>query len=325
MKINKLLFFLLAMISLNSCVEYVDNGAGTKLPETPEQQVFKAEHTNPDEAKYVGDVFTFKATLNGVDVTSTTKFKVNGTLIPGSSYTPVKTGSHSVIATMDNFTANFKFTVLEEEVPVPEGNRIEYNNASYPVSETEWFLNVDSSTGKVKAYNVSGTTCTIWAMVSSEYDAADAIVNQFITFTLVPILNPTTVAFPNESPSALMDAGIAGKVIINGADVFNITASTYTFASTGNTVPSGWMSQQPAWLGTANYTATATGASSGNSAMLYWEGNYAADIAAFAKPGAKTTAVKTIDFNNFKDFSAKQIQQIKALDKYKVEGLKLSK
>ncbi len=325
MKINKLLFFLLAMISLNSCVEYVDNGAGTKLPETPEQQVFKAEHTNPDDAKYVGDVFTFKATLNGVDVTSTTKFKVNGTLIPGSTYTPVKTGSHSVIATMDNFTANFKFTVLEDEVPVPEGNRIEYNNASYPVSETEWYMNVDSSTGNPKAYNVSGVTCTLWAMVSSEYDAADEVVNQFLTFTMVPLLNSTTVAFPNQAPSAIIDAGVGGKVTINGTAVFNITGSNYTFASTGNTVPSGWMSQQPPWLGTANFTATGTGASSGNSAMLYWEGNYTASIAAFAKPASKTATIKAVDFNGFKDFSAKQIQQIKALDIYKVEGLKLSK
>jgi len=114
MKINKLLFFLLALITFNSCVEYVDNGVKPDGPEQPEEQNYTAAQANP-EAKYVGDDFEFKATLNGVDVTSTTKFKVNGTDIKGKVYVPHKTGRHSVIATMDDFTANFNFTVLAGE------------------------------------------------------------------------------------------------------------------------------------------------------------------------------------------------------------------
>lgn len=113
MKINKLLFFILALISFNSCAEYVDNGVKPNGSDNPEAQKFIAVHSNPEQAKYIGDKFEFMAMLSGVNVTATTKFKVNGTNMPGNSYTPVKTGSHSVIATMDNYTATFKFTVLE--------------------------------------------------------------------------------------------------------------------------------------------------------------------------------------------------------------------
>lgn len=114
MKINKLLFFLLAFISFNSCAEYVDNGVKPDGPINPQEPTYTAKHSNPDEAKYVGDKFMFTAMLNGVNVTSTTKFRVNGTNIPSDSYTPVRVGEHSVIATMDDFSATFKFVVLEE-------------------------------------------------------------------------------------------------------------------------------------------------------------------------------------------------------------------
>src|SRR5690606_52525 len=152
MKINKLLFFLLAVISLNSCVEYVNNGTKPDGPEPPEQQKYTAEQANPEDAKYIGDVFEFKALLNGVDVTASTKFRVNGTNISGKEYTPAKVGDHSVIATMDNLTANFKFKVLEEdEEPEPTGNRIEYNSVSNPLNTTLFVLNgvVDQQTGDV--------------------------------------------------------------------------------------------------------------------------------------------------------------------------------
>ena len=48
---TKLLFFLLTIFSFTSCVEYVDNGIVDFTPEPPEQNVFTAEHANPDEAK----------------------------------------------------------------------------------------------------------------------------------------------------------------------------------------------------------------------------------------------------------------------------------
>jgi len=322
MKINKLLFFLLALVSLNSCVEYVNNGTMPDGPEKPEEQKFTAEHSNPEEAKYVGDKFEFTAMLNSVDVTATTKFKVNGTNIPGNSYTPVKTGSHSVIATMDNFTATFKFTVLEEEEPEPEGNRIEYGGDSYPVSITEWYVNLNAN-NQIQGYNINGTVCTLWAMMSVELDANDEIVNSFFTFTLVPTINSTTPAFPNESPSALIDAEIGGSVTINGADVFDITASTYTFASSGNTAPANWSTQQPPWNGTAKFTALATGANSGNSAELFWEGSCVGNVEKFAKP-AKKNAVNAVEFKNMKNVTMKQLQQIKELDKYKVQGFKFA-
>src|SRR5690606_37668308 len=203
MKINKLLFFLLAVFSLNSCVEYVDNGTKPDGPEKPEEQKYTAEHSNAEEAKYVGDVFKFTAMLNSVDVTSTTKFKVNGTDIKGNTYTPHKTGSHSVIATMDNFTANFKFTVLEkeEEEPEPTGNRIEYGGKSYPVSETVWLLNVNDK-NQVLIYDVNGTDCTAWGLISVEFDNADKPLHQFTTIAYVPLKSQDEIAFPNESPAA---------------------------------------------------------------------------------------------------------------------------
>src|SRR5690606_22794382 len=163
MKINKLLFFLLLVISLNSCVEYVNNGTMPDGPEKPEEQKYTAEQANPEDAKYIGDVFEFKAMLNGVDVTASTKFRINGTNISGKTYTPAKLGDHSVIATMDNLTANFKFKVLEEEEePEPKGNRIEYAGKDYPLNTTQWILLRDS-TGKIIQSTVGGKIHVLWA------------------------------------------------------------------------------------------------------------------------------------------------------------------
>src|SRR5690606_2668735 len=301
MKINKLLLFLLALASLNSCVEYVDNGVIPPGPEKPEERLYAAEVANPEEAKYVGDKFEFKATLNGVDVTKSSKFKVNGvaTTNNASFYIPHKTGSHSVIATMDDYEATFKFTVLEkdEEEPEPEptGNRIEYGGKSYPVSETVWIVHSD---GGIKAYNNSnGVACTVWLMISSEYDSNDKVLHQFATAVYVPIKSDQTLAFPNESSGAFEHIN-GGAVVINGSKVFDTTNATYTFAGTGNTAPTG----TPApWSGTANYTSIATGASSGNSAELFWDGTWSgreAKLLSKAKMGNIINGFDASQINN---------------------------
>ncbi len=312
MKINKLLFFLLAVISLNSCVEYVNNGTMPDGPEKPEEQKYTAEQANPEDAKYIGDVFEFKAMLNGVDVTASTKFRINGTNISGKTYTPAKLGDHSVIATMDNLTANFKFKVLEEEEePEPKGNRIEYDGKSYPVSETVWAVHSD---GGIKAYNNSnGVACTIWMMISAEYDSNDKVLHQFVTAVYVPIKSNQTLAFPNEATGVLEHLN-GGAVVINGTKVFDTTNATYTFAATGNTAPSG----TPApWSGTANYTSLATGASSGNSAELFWDGAWnggEAKLLSKAKMG-----------NIMNGFDASEINNLKSLDKIQIKNLKIAK
>lgn len=212
MKINKLLFFLLALVSLNSCVEYVDNGTKPEGPELPEEIKFTAEQSNPDEAKYVGDKFEFVAMLNSVDVTKSTKFKVSGTTIPGNTYTPVKTGSHTVIATMDNYTATFKFVVEEkDEEPVePTGNRIDYDGKSYEVKTTLWLLNTKTADKQPYAYNVtlqdgSKVLCTRWMMVST---SATNVTNlqqvmdsdyYYVSVVHVPVKSDNSVAFPDET------------------------------------------------------------------------------------------------------------------------------
>lgn len=310
MKINKLLFFLLAVFSLNSCVEYVNNGTMPDGPEKPEEQKYTAEHSNPDEAKYVGDKFEFTAMLNSVDVTATTKFKVNGTAIPGNSYTPVKTGSHSVIATMDNFTATFKFTVLEkDEEPEPLGNRIEYGGDSYPVSETIWIVHAENN--QVVPYNVNGVTCTVWLMASLEYDSNDDVVNQFLTFVYVPIKANNQLAFPNNSPGPLAHIN-GGVVTINGNDIFDTTNVSYTFAGTGNTAPAD--GAPTPWAGTANLTAIATGANSGNSAQLFWNGAYEAggnNLLSKPKMGNIMNGFNARQIKNFKDLKSTQVLKIK--------------
>lgn len=277
MKLYKLLFFLFALVGLNSCVEYVDNGVKPEGGETPEQKKFTAEHSNPTEAKYVGDTFEFKAMMNSVDVTSSTKFKVNGSDIKENTYVPHKTGDHSVIATLDDtYTATFKFKVLEkdEEPEEPTGNRIEYGGKSYPVSETLWLININSK-NEVLLYDINGTICSMWAMISMELDNADKILHQFTTAVYVPIKANDDIAFPNESPAVLQHIN-GGNIVINGKEVFQTTNVAYNFATTGNTAPSNPLQITPPWTGTANFTGVATGASSGNSAKLFWEGDYTA-------------------------------------------------
>ena len=127
MKIYKLLFFLFAFIGFHSCAEYVgngeDNGNGSD-DDTPGNPQFVARLVQ-SEAKYVGDPFEFTAILNGVNVTETTTFRVNGSDIDGHTYIPFKAEEHSVIATKDGYTANFKFDVLEKDEEEPGENKVE--------------------------------------------------------------------------------------------------------------------------------------------------------------------------------------------------------
>lgn len=322
MKINKLLFFLLAVFSLNSCVEYVDNGTKPNGPELPEELKFLAVHSNPNEAKYIGDKFEFTAALNGVDVTKSTKFKVNGTTIPGSAYTPVKTGPHTVIATMDDYTATFKFTVLEdEEEPLPTGNRIEYGGKSYPVSETVWIVNTNAQ-NQIRKYTRNGVDCTFWALYSMEVDNTQTppvTVNQMVTAAYVPMKDASTVFFPNEVPASTLEYINGGNVVINGTKVFDTTGATYTIASTGNSPSQDIFTVAQPWTGTANYTITATGANSGNSAKLFWDGAYEAGADQLTAKSAKGS-----DLSDLK-LDINQIKKSKILDKNQIKSLKIAK
>lgn len=307
MKINKLLFFLLAVFSLNSCVEYVNNGTMPDGPEKPEEQKYTAAHSNPDEAKYVGDKFEFTAMLNSVDVTATTKFKVNGTAIPGNSYTPVKTGSHSVIATMDNFTATFKFTVLEkEEEPEPAGNRIDYGGTSYNLDTTYFVLNaqVDQQTGNVQIPNITmtdGVTPALnWQLINFNGTNLGNATDVYMIEVLVPF-NGTSLTYPFQATQVEV---VSGSVKINGAAPFAITNMDLNFEATGNAVPVGNPNPKP---GTANYTSEATGANSGDLAELFWNGNYATQAVLWGKK-AKSANFKKLDMSK-----AKTLDQIKNL------------
>src|SRR5690606_8357861 len=62
-----------------------------------------------------------------------------------------------------------------------------------------------------------------------------------------------------------------GVVYIDENEIFEITNVNHVFAGTGNTPP-----QQVGqnFVGTSSYTSLGTGASSGNSAELFWNGQY---------------------------------------------------
>ena len=310
MKINKLLFFLLAVISLNSCVEYVNNGTKPDGPEPPEQQKYTAEQANPEDAKYIGDVFEFKAMLNGLDVTASTKFRINGTNISGKTYTPAKLGDHSVIATMDNLTANFKFKVLEEEEePEPTGNRIDYGGTSYNLDATVFVLNAQTnSSGQVTGVPTlkmsDGVTPALnWMLYNFNGTTLANATDVYMLEILVPF-DGSSITYPFEATQIEV---ISGSVEINGAAPFTITNMTMAFAATGNTLPVGNPNPQP---GKANYTSKATGASSGNLAELFWNGNYSTAAQMWNK-GAKGNNFKKLDFSKVKTLNPNQIKNLK--------------
>lgn len=275
MKIYKLLILLLVFAGLHSCTEYIDNGMKDSGYEQAETPVFKAGLVNQEDF-YVGDTIVFEAKFNNVDVTSTTIFKVNGVELKrdynpknGYIYIAKAIGKHNVVATLDSFTYSFDFEVLEEEEePVePTGNRIEYGGKSYPVSQTVWMLFTDGNDAAV--FTQGGVDYGVWIMASSEFDSNEEIVNHFETTVAVP-LNAGKVVLPygDQAGMIYMDEGV---VYIEGNEVFEITNVNYVFAGTGNTPP-----QQVGqnFVGTSNYTGLGTGSSSGNSAELFWNGQY---------------------------------------------------
>src|SRR5690606_40592870 len=97
---------------------------GTKKsgPETSETRGFEGGVADEAAKFYVGDTVVLEATLNEVDVTSTTIFRVNGVELKrdyspknGNIYVARSTGEHSVVATLDDFMDSFTFTIIEEE------------------------------------------------------------------------------------------------------------------------------------------------------------------------------------------------------------------
>lgn|SRR5690554_5471823 len=257
----KLLFFLLTIFSFTSCVEYIDNGVVDFNPEPPEENVYIAEVANPEEAKYIGDTFVFKATLNDVDVTESTIFRVNGTQIVGNTYLPHRTGSNSVIAAMDDYEYTFRFNVLErDEEPEPEENRIEYEGNSYPVDETLWTLMLDGT----NILTIDGEA--VWILMSGKMDSSGEPQNQFVTIVTNPVNSSGQAVYPFAPDTTL--SLMAGGLMLNGAEVFEEgSAVTFNFATTGNNVPD---TQN---IGHANYTSVLTGTSS-KTAELFWNGNY---------------------------------------------------
>ena len=225
---TKLLFFLLTIFSFTSCVEYVDNGIVDFTPEPPEQNVFTAEHANPDEAKYMGDTFVFKAFLNDIDVTPSTKFRINGTQIVGNTYIPHRVGSNSVIATMDDYEFTFRFTVEEKGAePEPAGNRIEFENISYPVDNTYWTLIVDDGA----VFTMNGQA--VWILTSGKMDANNEPENQFVTIITNPVSSSGLAVYPFANGTTL--SFMSGAMILNGNEVFEEGSSaTFVFESSGN-------------------------------------------------------------------------------------------
>ena len=258
MRMYKLLFFFLALFSLNSCVEYIDNGVKPEEGQTPEEKKFVAA-LKETTAKYVGDKFEFEAKLNGIDVTSTTKFTVNGTDIKGSHYVPFKEGSHSVVATIDNLTANFKFTVLPiEEEPEPEGNRIEYDGNSYPVTTTVWIVNGDPSENAayIEEVDVNGTKvkCTKWLLVNTDNANPSNAKALYYNLIYVAVKADGSIAFPDESQIY----HIKGLVRIN-TDNFQMQDVSYAFNTMTDT--------------NADYTSE-TNLDNSKKAKLFWNGPY---------------------------------------------------
>ena len=303
MKLYKLLLFLLAFISLNSCAEHTDNGIEPE-PDKPVEEVYTAEVANPEEAKYVGDKFVFKAILDNVDVTTKSKFKVNGVPVTGDTdyYIPHKTGEHSVIATMNNYTADFKFTVLEEgDEPGETGNRIEYDGNSYPVSETVWALALDES-DEIYKVPVNGVDYCAWLMQSTEYDKGKEL-HQFYSVVLAPIDNGS-VFLPFAKPNDILN--VEGGILINGEEVFEVDNVDYVFANSGNTMPTG----NTGTKGTANYTGLAKDEGNTESAKIFWNGEYLfASFKVQSPKGAKIiSSLKDIELSTI---SKNQIKNLK--------------
>lgn len=298
MKFNKLLIFLFALVSLNSCVEYVDNGTKTGGQETPEPQNFVAKQTNADTATKVKEIFEFEGKFNNVDVTSSTKFKVNGVDIKGNTYTPFKEGSHSVLATYLNFTSTFKFTVLpaDEEEPEPTGNRIEYNSKANPVTKTFFILNGTQSGNNVSLPTLQmadGSPAMHWLIVSMDGADVQSSTNVYYTEIYTP-LTGTSITYPWQAGAKIEPQ--AAQVIFGGANTFTVKQIGFTFSNTGNSATA------PA---TANFTSIASGDNNAK-AELFWNGNIQVGVQALQK-----TAKGKYNLNNIKLVNLSKIKVIK--------------
>jgi len=319
MKINKLLFFLLAVFSLNSCVEYVDNGTKPTGPEIPEELKFIAVHSNPTEAKYIGDKFEFTAVLNTVDVTKSAKFKVNGTTMPSNTYTPVKTGSHTVIATMDNYTSTFKFNVEEkEEEPEPTGNRIEYDGDWRPVTNTFWAITVNAQNApQPYTYKVQGTDvlCTRWLLISADESDASKVQNAANTHYML-VYVPADMTDPN-APKLLYPHQASTLYTDGGYVTFDGNANEYTEESNTYSFVSGTLPQSG--MGTANYTANTTLKDNPEIAKLFWNGQYSYVSTAAPSPKGISSKGLKLDANQIKNL------KLKSLDVNQIKNLKIAK
>lgn len=266
MKIYKLLLLLLVFVGLHSCTEYLDNGTKNTGPEPGEIPEFKAGLAD-EENKYVGDTIVLKAELNGVDVTSTTVFKVNGVELKrdyspknGNIYVAKSTGEHSVVATLDDFMDSFTFTVIKkEEEPDPINNRIEYNGESYPVNNTFWIVNGDGDDGVVYLEDISvdGETvsCTKWLMVSTDNPNLQNATAFYYNLVYVGLNPDGTPAFPDEGTIYFQ----SGLVRVNTTINLEMNDAFYSFNAVTST--------------NADYTSEATLENS-QEAKLYWNGAY---------------------------------------------------
>src|SRR5690554_1229595 len=120
MRIYKLLILMMVFFGLHSCSEYWDNGKRHPGPEPAETSEFKADLYVPG-VKHIGDTIMLKAELDGVDVSTTTIFKVNGVELKrdysplnGNRYIARQIGQYNVVATLDDFTDSFTFEVIRE-------------------------------------------------------------------------------------------------------------------------------------------------------------------------------------------------------------------
>lgn len=289
MKINKLLFFLLAVISLNSCAEYVDYGV---LPEGSIPMDFKA-NVKPTAAKYVGDTFEFEAKLNNTPVTPSTTFKVNGNEISGYTYVPLAETEYTVVATFEipgsaAKVATFKFKPLKKPTTEPEpepgtGNRIVYNGQSKSVNTTYWVVYGEENSQGISVYTYpipvqgGGTVeCSKWIMVSADNANIAQANNLYYTEVYVP-LQGENVVFPHQTTQSMLDYGV---VVFNGAaNEFEMMSNGYTFTS--GTLPDAGA--------TANYTGQST-LDNNQTAKLFWNGSYIFDI--IGEEGAKGLSSK---------------------------------
>ena len=307
MKINKLLFFFIALFSFAACTtEYVDYGV---RPEIPISGDFKANLIDTG-AKYVGDEFAFASTFSNLDVTSATDFKVNGVAIFDNTYTPTKEGEHTVLATLQipgeaAKTATFKFNVLkkdgEPEEPEPTGNRIEYNGVN-PLNTTYFILNGIEDEDGVTIPELTmpdGVTPALnWVMINFNGTNPNTATNIYMMDVLVP-MNGNNIVFPFQTNQIAVQNV---QVMVNGTATFTVANVTLNFAATGNTAPT---QQAP---GNANYTSVATGAQASQEAKLFWNGPFELGIQDLgAKPKSKSA------FNNYK-----------ALNKLKTNKLRLT-